>query len=91
MLRDAVIEDFWIFQDSKYTRFLHMQGLQKVLNMAEYNWIMSEWTVLTTAQFWICLVKVSQGFEYASVLNMPRLKIKQACEHVKVTQATDHA
>ena len=42
-----------------------MQGLQKVLNMAEYNWIMSEWTVLTTAQFWICLVKVSQGFEYA--------------------------
>ena len=91
MLRDAVIEDFWIFQDPKYTRFLHMQGLQKVLNMAEYNWIMSEWTVLTTAQFWICLVKVSQGFEYASGSKYATAQNIQACEHVKVTQATDYA
>ena len=29
---DAVMEGFRIFQDSKYARFLCMQGLHKVLN-----------------------------------------------------------
>ena len=46
-----------------YTRF------RICLNMSEYGWIMPEKTVLnflTAAGFCICLVKVSQGFEYAS-------------------------
>ena len=29
MHRDAIMEGFWIFQDSEYARFLHMQALQK--------------------------------------------------------------
>ena len=72
---------FWLFQDSKYAQFLHMRGLHKILNMPQYDWIMPEWTVLTMAGFWICLIKVSQGFEYASdskcarAWNMARLWI----------------
>ena len=42
MRRDAIMEGFWIFQDSKYARFLQMQVLHKVLNMPEYGWKMSE-------------------------------------------------
>ena len=37
MRRDASMEEFCIFQDSKYTRFLHMQELYKVLNMPKYG------------------------------------------------------
>ena len=33
--RDASVEGFWIFQFSKYAKFLHMQALHKVLNMPE--------------------------------------------------------
>ena len=35
MPRDAIIKEFWIFQDSEYARFLCMQELHEVLNMAE--------------------------------------------------------
>ena len=35
MCWDAIMEEIWIFQDSKYARFLHMQVLQKVRNMVE--------------------------------------------------------
>ena len=60
---------FWIcismqlWKGSKYSRilaytwFLHMQAFHNVLFMAE---------------FWICLVKVSQGFEYASCCKYAR-------------------
>ena len=40
MRRDAIMEGFWIFQDSEYPGFLRMQVLHNVLNMAEYGWIM---------------------------------------------------
>ena len=56
--RDATMEGFWIFQDSNYVRFLHMQALHKVLNMPEHSWIMPYGRV-----FWICMVSVSQGFK----------------------------
>ena len=32
---DTITEGFWIFQDSKDTRFLHMQALHKVLNITK--------------------------------------------------------
>ena len=64
--RDAIMEGFWIFQDSKYAKFLHMRELHKVLNMYEYGWVISEFNALTMSGFWMCLIKVSQGFEYAS-------------------------
>ena len=32
---DTIMEGFWIFQDSKHARFLHMQALHKVLNIAK--------------------------------------------------------
>ena len=56
---DAIMEEFWIFQDSKYARFLHMQELHKVLNIPEYGWIM----FYGMAEFWISLVNFSQGFK----------------------------
>ena len=31
------MEGYWIFQDSEYVKFLHMQALHKVLNMPEYG------------------------------------------------------
>ena len=37
MRPDAIMQKFWIFQDSEYARFLYMQALHKVLNMAEKN------------------------------------------------------
>ena len=33
MRRDAIMQDFWLFLDSEYAKFLHMQG-------SEYGWIM---------------------------------------------------
>ena len=33
--RDVIMEEFWIFQDSEYARFLHMQAVYRVLNMVE--------------------------------------------------------
>ena len=43
ILQDAIMEEFWIFQDYKYARFLHIQELHKVLNnvlwqSSEYAW-----------------------------------------------------
>ena len=35
MCQDAIMELSWIFQDSEYARFLSVQALHKVLNMAE--------------------------------------------------------
>ena len=46
MCEEPIIEEFWIFQDSKYARFLHMQELRKVLNVSEYGLIMSYGRVL---------------------------------------------
>ena len=40
---DLVTEGFWIFQDSKYTRFLHFQALHNVPNMLEYGYIILEY------------------------------------------------
>ena len=40
MLRDAIMEGFWIFQDFKYAKFLRMEALHEVLNMPGYDWIM---------------------------------------------------
>ena len=78
MCRVLNMSGFWKFQDSKYARFFHVEALHRVLKLCEYGWIMSEQTVLAMARFWICLVKVSQSFEYASrskyarAQNMPR-------------------
>ena len=43
---EAIMEEFWILQDSGYARFLHMQELRKVLNMLEYGWMMPYGRVL---------------------------------------------
>ena len=34
--RIAIMEGFWIFQNSEYTRFLRMQALRKVA--MQYDW-----------------------------------------------------
>ena len=70
------------FESSRISNMLglHMQVLRKVRNISKYGWRMPEWTVLTMARLWICLVKV-QSFEYGSsseyakVQNMARLWI----------------
>ena len=46
MRQDTIMQEFWIFQDSKYARFLHMQVLHKILNMPEYGWAMPYGRVL---------------------------------------------
>ena len=45
---NAIIEGFWIFQDSQYARFLYMQELHKVLNVMSIPG--QSFTV-----FWTCL------------------------------------
>ena len=70
---DAVMKWFWIFQDLNiYAKFLHMQALHRVLNMSGYGWIMPEETFLIVEGFWICLVKVWQVYEFASVSKYAR-------------------
>ena len=81
-----------LFQDSDYARFLHMWALLKVLNMFVYGWIMPEQTVQTMTGFWICLVKVSQSFEYASgSKSAEALGIWRGCENTRVTQGAKYA
>ena len=46
MRRDAIMEEFWIFQDSEYASFLRMQALHKALNMPEYGSMMPHGRVL---------------------------------------------
>ena len=54
MRREAIMEEFWIFQDSEYDSFLHIQELHKVLNMPEYGWIVSYGRVLNiSGQFFL--------------------------------------
>ena len=38
--QDAIMEEFWVFQDSEYATFPHMQALHNFLNMPENGWIM---------------------------------------------------
>ena len=52
---------------------------------------MLKYTVLTMAGLLICLVKVLQGFEYASILNMSQLETWQSCESPRVTQGAEYA
>ena len=42
MRRDAIMEELLLFQDFEYARVLHMQELHKILNIPEYDWIMTE-------------------------------------------------
>ena len=35
MRQDAIMEGLSLFQDSEYARFLRIQALHKILNMAE--------------------------------------------------------
>ena len=37
MRREAIMEEFRIFQKFEYAMFLHMQELRNVLNMPEYG------------------------------------------------------
>ena len=37
MGQDETIEGFWIFQDSRYARFLRIHALHMVLNTPEYG------------------------------------------------------
>ena len=75
---DAVMEGLWIFQVSKYTKFLHMQVLHKVLNMPEYGWIIPEKKL-----FWLwqssafALSKFHRVLNMPLVLNMPGLRLWQ--------------
>ena len=60
-----VLEGFWISQDSKYTGFLHMQALHKVLNMPECGWICLNVVWINCSNY----DSVSQGFKYVSDCN----------------------
>ena len=46
--RNAIMEGFWIFQDSEYAMFMR-KVLHKVLNMPQYSWIMPYDRVLNMA------------------------------------------
>ena len=77
MRRDAIVEGFWIFQDSECARCLCMQALHKVLNILEYGWIMPYGRVLNM------FGNASQGFasgsKFARTQNMVRLWICDGC------------
>ena len=64
---NTIIEEFWIFHDSEYAKFLHMQTLHEVHNMPEYGWIMSYCRVLN-------LLDQASGSKYARAQNMARFR-----------------
>ena len=81
---------FWLCQDSEYAKFKHTQALHKFLHMPEYGWIICLNCLWNMAGLWICLVKVSLGFEHAPVLSMPGLFF-QVCEYARITQGCKYA
>ena len=90
MRQDAIMEGFWIFQDSEHARLPHMRGLHKVPDIPEHDWIMPEEIVFTMPEFWICLIKVSQGFEYVFGWKYARDLNVQGCEYMRVTQGAEY-
>ena len=76
---DAITEGFWIFQNPKYSRFLHVQALRKVLNMPEYAWIMLEQTVPTMAGCEYVWSMFHRVLKFPPVLKMLGLGIWQSC------------
>ena len=73
MRRDSIMEGLWMFWNCEYARFLHMPASQKILNMPEFDWIMSYGRVLnmsskTFTGFWI-----GSGSKYAWNQNMAKL------------------
>ena len=42
MRGSAIMEGYWVFHDSEYARFPHMQALHKVSSMLKYGLIMLE-------------------------------------------------
>ena len=79
--QDAIMEGFWIFQDFKFARFLHIQVLCKFLNMPDFGWIMPEFKL-----FWLwqrseyAWSKFHKVLSLPPVLNMPGFGIWQGCE-----------
>ena len=105
MCRDAIMEGFWIFQDSEYPRFLLIQALLKVLNMPEYGWIMPSGGVLNMPGlrfegFWINL-RFIQGLhrvlekpEYAlimlNIIEYDSIYLKkQSAEYARILNVSD--
>ena len=43
------------------------------------------------AEFCICFIKVSQGFEYASSSKYARTQTMTNCEYARVTQGTEYS
>ena len=74
MRQDAILEGFWIFQNSKYARFPNMQALHKVLNMPESGWIMPYGKVLTA---WSTFHNFTSSSKYARAQNMARLWMRE--------------
>ena len=87
MSRDAIMEGFWIFQDSEYTRFLSIPKLHKVLNMPEYGWAMPyAWSmflrVLNKPPFFLIIfylsfpLKVQKTTKQKTFLHVRKIKRK---------------
>ena len=89
MRRDAIVEGFWIFQDSECARCLCMQALHKVLNILEYGWIMPYGRVLNM------FGNASQGFasgsKFARTQNMVRLWTCDGCTGWVILNKPDYA
>ena len=79
-------KDFEYFQDTKYAKFLSMWRLHKSLNTAQYGRRSCYDRV-----FWICLVKVSQGFENVSGSKYPRVQNMTRLWYARVTQGSQYA
>ena len=69
MHQNAIMEGSWIFQDSKYVRFLLMQVLHKILNIPEYGLILPYGRVLNMPGHRFTILNKSR------VLNVPGLGI----------------
>ena len=82
MRRDAIMEGFWISQDSEYARFLQMQASHKVLNMSEYHaLIMSQYA-------WIGFNKAEYDWIYRYIPRKIKLK-KQSANYVRILNVPD--
>ena len=79
---EAIKEEFWIFQTSKYAGFLHIEALHKVLNMPDYGVNNAIWQ--GSEYVWSAFRMVS---DKPPVLNMPWLRIWHGCVYARLQGA----
>ena len=83
MWRDAIKEEFWMFQNPEFVKFLHMQALRFWICLKNLFWLWQgheyNWS------------KFHRVLNMLPVLNLPGLRIWPGCYYTRVTRDCEYA